>query len=104
MAIPETILTQMKCCLTQDYHVAIEPILLKCGANACKDCINSSTDEALICFSCHEKHEKKCFQDAPVNKMAESVVQFFLKDLFKDLDEKILNFKQDIKGSLVLSY
>jgi hypothetical protein len=99
MSIPETLLAQMKCCLAQDYHVTIEPILLKCGANACKDCINSSNNDDMICFSCNDKHEKKSLKNAPINKMAESVVRFFLKDLFEDLDSKILNFKKEINGA-----
>ena len=99
MAIPESILSEMKCCLSKDYHVAIEPVFLKCGANACKDCIDGSVEDAMKCFSCNDKHQKTAFKDSPINKMTESVIQFFLKNLFEDLDNKISLFKQEIKGS-----
>jgi hypothetical protein len=42
MPIPEAILNQMKCCLFNDVHIAIEPILVSCGSSVCKKCVVGS--------------------------------------------------------------
>ena len=53
MEIPETCLNQLKCCAFNDGHIAIEPVLVKCGANACKECIKSTKGEVIKCFNCN---------------------------------------------------
>ena len=44
MPIPGNILKQIKCCLYDDGHIVNEPVVLKCGANACKKCVSDSID------------------------------------------------------------
>jgi hypothetical protein len=89
MPIPEDILNQIKCCLNDDGHFVQEPILLKCGANACKKCVLYSTNSILKCYSCNLNHEKNDFINSPINKMVESVINLFSTDLFQYLEEKI---------------
>jgi hypothetical protein len=45
--ISETLLNQIKCCSPTDGHITIEPILLKCGGNICKQCIIESGSGAI---------------------------------------------------------
>jgi hypothetical protein len=45
--ISETLLNQIKCCSPTDGHITIEPILLKCGGNICKQCLIESGSGAI---------------------------------------------------------
>ena len=83
MPVPEIILNQMKCGLSNDGHIVTEPILLKCGANACKICINQN--EIFKCFSCNEK---KDYLNSTIDKMVVHVFDLFLNDLCQDLHKK----------------
>ena len=68
MAIPEAFLNQMKCCAFDDGHIAIEPVLVKCGANACRECIKSTKGEVIKCFNCNGTHETKDSINSPIIK------------------------------------
>ncbi len=101
MSIPEKILKSLKCCLSGDEsHIFHEPILLKCGGNACKKCVIDSTDLKIKCFGCNSEHAKKDLLDKPINKALESVIQFFLNDLFIDLNMKLESITGILKGDL----
>jgi hypothetical protein len=98
MPIPENILKQIKCCLYDDGHIVNEPVLLKCGANACKKCVSDSIGGMIKCYFCNDQHEKNDLLNAPNNKMAEYGVQSFLDDLFKDLNNKLESTTVLLKG------
>ena len=98
MSIPEALLNQMKCCLFDDGHIAIEPIQISCGANACKQCINSINDEIKHCYSCNQTHEKKDIIYTSINKLAESLLQIFLSDVCKYVEKKLESASFAIKG------
>jgi hypothetical protein len=83
MPIREAILNQMKCCFNNDVHIAIEPITISCGANACKKCVDDSKEEVIKCFSCNKNHEKAELSKAPTSKLDELMVQIYLNDLFE---------------------
>ncbi len=89
MPIPGNILKQIKCCVYDDGHIVNEPVVLKCGANACKKCVSDSIGKTIKCYFCNSQHEKNDLLNAPNNKMAESVIILFLDDLFKDLNSKL---------------
>jgi hypothetical protein len=98
MLIPENILKQINCCLYDDGHIVNEPVLLKCGANACKKCVSDSSDGMLSCFFCNSQHEKKDLLNASNNKMVESVITLFLNDLFHGLNKKLESTTVLLKG------
>jgi hypothetical protein len=98
MPIPENILKQIKCCLYDDGHIVHEPVLFKCGANACKKCVSDSIDDKIKCFFCNDQHKKKDLLNATNNKMVESVITLFLDDLFHDLNKKLESTTVLLKG------
>ena len=98
MPIPEAILNQMKCCFLNDGHIAVEPIIVNCGANACQKCVIDSTEDIIKCFSCKENHTKKDIIKYPTNKLAESMVQTFLNDLFEYVDTILEKSALSVKG------
>jgi hypothetical protein len=102
MPIPETILNQLKCCLYDDGHIVHEPILLKCGANACKKCIDDSIDTTLKCFSCNSNHEKNDFLNEPINKMVKSVIDLFSNDLIQYLTNLFQDLNKTLESSISL--
>jgi hypothetical protein len=82
MPITEAILNQIKFCFSDDGHIAIEPIQVSCGDIGCKKCLIDSEEEEINCFSCNEDHKKSVALKGPINKVAESLVQTHLNDLF----------------------
>ena len=98
MAIRETILKQMRCCLSDDGHIVHEPIALNCGLYACKKCIDNSVVSTLKCLGCNGTHEKYDFINAPISKCIEPFIQSFLPDLFQDLNEKLKSTCDLFKG------
>ncbi len=98
MSIPENILKQIKFSLYDDGHIVNEPVLLKCGANACKKCVSDSIGGMIKCFVCNDQHEKNDWLNAPNNKMVEYVITLFLDDLFQDLNNKLESTTVLLKG------
>jgi hypothetical protein len=98
MPIPEKILNQMRCCFSDDGHIVQEPLLLKCGLNACKKCVDNSATATLNCFGCNGTHDKKDFIDAPIVKIVDSLIHSFLDDLFEDLEDKLKSTCDLLKG------
>jgi hypothetical protein len=98
MPIPENILNQIKCCLNNNDHFINEPILLECGANACKKCVFDSTNSTLRCYSCNGSHERNDLLNAPINKMVVSVIELFSNDLIQNLNESLESSVACLKG------
>jgi hypothetical protein len=101
MPITEAILNQLKCCFSNDGHIAIEPILVSCGDNACKKCVVDSKEEAIKCFGCNENHKKSDLIKGPINKVAVSMVQTFLNDLFDYVETTLDKCSALVKGTLI---
>ena len=74
MPIEKEILSKFTCCFLNDDHIAIEPILVSCGAIGCKECIRSSKTEEIECFSCKEKHKTNDLKNMPGVKAMEDIM------------------------------
>jgi hypothetical protein len=100
MSISDYILNKIKCCLNINdmCHVVNDPILLKCGGNACKQCVINSTDTMIKCFGCNGEHSKIDSLNLPKNTLVESVIHFFLNDLFKDINSNLVSITGLLKG------
>ena len=83
MSIHKEVLSELKCCFLNDGHIAIEPILVSCGAIGCKECICSVKEELIECSNCNGKHKTKEFENAPVIIAFENIVKFFVSDLIQ---------------------
>ena len=99
MAIPEAFLNQIKCCALDDGHIVIEPVLVKCGANACKECIK--TAEVINCYNCNGTHQTKDSINSPINKSSELIVQYFLNDLFEYAKETMKTIGSKLSSILI---
>lgn len=88
MPLPEVVLNQLKCCFFNDGHIAIQPLIVECGANTCKSCINEANEEKIHCYNCNKTHEKNISR--PINNLSESMLQVYLKDLFKYVEETLI--------------
>ena len=97
-SIPEEIKKQIKCSLKSDNHIVHEPILLKCGFNACKKCILECIKPTIYCFSCKNKHVKKELNDAPVNKIIESIISLYLISLTKEINMNLASKEEIFKS------
>ena len=92
MPIPEYVLKQIKCCLNEnENHVLVDPVLLKCGGNACKECVT----DYIKCLNCNQTHLKGDFIE---NKSTESLIRFFMNDLSANVDEEIRSMRAFLNG------
>ena len=89
MPLNQIIIDELRCCLDENEHIVLEPILLKCGRNGCKDCIKKSNESEIQCHYCKEKHSTKDLLDSSVNKIADVLVNSSLPDLFDYLEAKL---------------
>ena len=91
MPIHESLLETIKCCVTKDEHIVLDPVLvIECQSYACKQCILDSKEEMIYCYRCKNKHEKTKLMNAPANKFAE-IIKSSLNELFEYVDEKLKN-------------
>ena len=93
MSVPDFVLKQIECCLSgeDDNHFLIDPVILKCGGNACKVCVSGSSK----CLHCNKTHLKNDYIEC---KSAESLIRFFVKDLFANLDDELRSTKDSLNG------
>ena len=97
MSIPENVLKQVSCSLSDDGHIVYEPILLKCGDNACKKCIFESAD-LFNCQICHREHEKKDYIAAPTNKAIDIIIEMYYDKINQNLNSKLKSAKEALNG------
>jgi hypothetical protein len=98
MSIPQELLKQIQCCFGNDEHIALHPVLLICGGNACKDCISTSNKEIMNCIFCKMDHKKNEIIKSPRNQIVETIIKSFLSDLFQDLSKKLDSINNSMKG------
>ena len=102
MPLNSEILNKLKCCLNSDGHIAIEPVLLKCKGNACRNCIDNFDEIKGKCNYGNCKHKKNEALNAPVNEIVQLLIKQNLEELFDYLEPKIQSVKNDIQGILNL--
>jgi hypothetical protein len=100
MPIPEEVLNEIKCCLLNDGHIAIEPILVSCGAIGCKQCILRSDIEEIDCYSCRGKHRTQELKNTPVIKKVENLVKSYFSDLFEYVKENLDKTASSLEGKI----
>ena len=105
MPIAEEVLNLMKCCFLNDGHIAIEPILVSCGAFGCKQCLLRSNIEEIDCYSCKGKHKTQDLKNTPVIKPNENLVKSYVSDLFEYvkgiLDKTASSLEGKIDGDIL---
>ena len=101
--VTEEFLNEIKCCLNDDGHYVNEPILMKCGANACKNCINESHNEVLECKKCNGQHNKSDYVNAVINKFVQNFQNANLNAIVEDIKTRLAFVKDSLKGFLISS-
>ncbi len=100
MPIEEKVLNVMKCCLFNDGHIAIEPILVSCGAIGCKKCLLESNIEEIDCYSCKGKHKTQDLKNTPVIKSVEDLVKSHISDLFEYVKKHLCKTTSLLEGKI----
>jgi hypothetical protein len=110
MPLAEEVLNEIKCCFSNDDHIAIEPILVSCGATGCKQCLLVSKIEEIFCLSCRGKHKTQDFKNTPVIKQVEDLINSHISDLFEyvkvnlDKTASLLEGKTERDIYLIINY
>jgi hypothetical protein len=100
MPIPDEVLNLMKCCFSNDGHIAIEPIPVSCGATGCEQCLLNSNIEEIDCFSCKGKHRKQDLINIPVFKTVENLVKSYVSDLFEYVKVNLDKTMSSLEGKI----
>ena len=98
MSIQSVLINQLKCCFENDGHIAIEPVILKCGGNGCKQCIENSKEALIPCFGCNKTHDKNKLVKAALNKFAEEFIKLSLNDLLNYVNMNTESMVEKLKG------
>ena len=98
--IREEELKKIKCCFYNDGHIAIEPILVSCGATGCKECVHGAKEESIHCNSCKRKHEKKDLINQQKLVDVENIVNSNLNDLFEYVKMNLEKTSDLLKGNI----
>jgi hypothetical protein len=102
MSFSNDLLRSMKCCLNIDNHIVHEPILLDCGCNACKKCINDIQGSYAKCLKCNRLHEAAKFQNVPLNFEIEGLIQQkYFKDLIGYLKDNFVKRVDELKDDVL---
>ena len=87
----QDLLNQVLCCfsLKGDFneHFVNDPVLMKCGRNACKKCAKDSYIFKKKCSFCDLYHDRTEVSDSPTNVAAELLIKSSLTELTAYLDE-----------------
>jgi hypothetical protein len=105
MSLNEEILKMLKCCLHNDEHIVKEAVLLKCGGNACRSCVdvileNSAYFNNIKCYFCFQTHKPDDLANLNLNPQVSVLIEStFFGDLIAKLDEKYENTMTLIEGN-----
>lgn len=102
MPLENDLINELKCCLSNDGHICIDPVVLKCSGSACNQCISESKSETIECFCCQDKHEKKECLEAPRNKIADKLINSHLNDFLEYTAEKMRQAKESLTSILII--
>ena len=99
-SIKEDVTRQIKCGLSSidDEHFVIEPMLLSCGDNACKNCIENLNEMQKECNHCKKIHKKDDLKKAVPNNAVKLLMKSYLKELNDELDVKVKLAIDSIEG------
>ena len=97
--IPEKILKNCFCSLEDNTHFLNEPLLLPCGHNACKNCIN--TKDELKCNQCQTINTKNV--NLQRNTTSEDLIEMYAEDLLLKVEERFKTSFESFKSKF-LSY
>ena len=81
---------QINCCLSDDNHIVIEPVIFKCGGNACKQCVDDIQGLSVKCFNCKKNHHKNDLKKMPLNSTMKILIEKpFFKDVVAQMKSKL---------------
>lgn len=102
--IPEEILKIISCSLSSTRHIIEDPVLLSCGHNACRTCMeNISFGKKCLYQNCNQLVDTN--QELKSVKSIHNLVEAYLNELFKNIHNdsvvlsnkfEVLNFENQI--------
>jgi hypothetical protein len=93
---------ELECCLGNYEHYVNDPVVLACGENACRKCLEDFNQINFLCRYCRISHEKSSLDIEPVrNNRPRHMIQNHLHDLNGKLNEKIQSTIDSILGLLL---
>ena len=86
----------MQCCLSVNRHILHEPLLLECGCNACKKCIDALIGSQAKCLNCNRSiNQEKNLFNTHIDELIKTV---YLKDLIAALEKEMSKKVEELEG------
>jgi hypothetical protein len=92
MALPDYI-EVIYCKFSSDNHVSHDPILLPCGASACRTCYSVTKK----CSKCNTVHLIKQ-NDMQTHSLTNDLIKAYIDELDKDIVQKLTSSLDIVKG------
>jgi hypothetical protein len=80
------------CALSNDQHIINDPLVLSCGHNICKECLEKIGLESILCKICCEQTKRNLISDEKTKFIKESIqlnIESFLKIINKKMIESV---------------
>jgi hypothetical protein len=92
MSITNEVFQTLVCSVDdEEEHIIEDPILLPCGHNACRKCIDNKNGKPIECFfdDCNKVYRfDETFQMSN-NKTIEALIKNYLKDLYNIMHDRV---------------
>ena len=96
-------LDEFRCCLSDDKHFIIQPIILtKCGHSACKDCFSKDNQTFFKCKICEVVSEFE-FTVPQVSAALKIAIKFMYDKMFQALENETRSKINDLKSNVLFS-
>jgi parvulin-like peptidyl-prolyl isomerase len=95
--IPDDIIKIISCSLSSTRHIIEDPVLLSCGHNACRPCVENITfGQKCLYQNCNQSVDTS--QELKSVKSIHNLVEAYLNELFKNIhnDSVIINNKLEL--------
>ena len=93
-------LDEFRCCLSDDKHLIIQPILLaKCGHSACKECFHKDNQKVVKCKK-FEVVSEFDFTASQVSTALKISMKFLYEAMFQVLEKETSSKINDLKSYL----
>lgn len=84
------------CCLSYDSHMVNDSLILKCGGNCCKSCVDSQISEYFKCGYCKMIHHKGILKEKIKNPIVDLFLRSNRSNLIVDVKEKLKSISDEL--------
>jgi hypothetical protein len=101
--IPNQILEELRCSISDDRHFMIDPIpLSKCGHSVCKNCLPKKKFNSVKCKTCGVTTTDEDFSKIKVSRGLQQTLKLCLGNIFELIESQTVALLNKLKSILKL--